>query len=173
MIVVALVTAGGLVYVQGGGVPTKSVPAAKNGAAASAAAAPSPLPATCALDAPCVAAEHFAGASEADPIWRDRCRDMQFLVALVPDPVDTRVGWLFDPVVESVQRAAEANHYSLDRFSLPWDEGAAKKAACKPTVTTDGKGPADGEKPVCGERSAHEFVPGCCSSARLRTIQPR
>ncbi|HJT31276.1 MAG TPA: hypothetical protein VJ783_04450 [Pirellulales bacterium] len=50
--------------------------------------------------------------------------DVHFLIATVPDPVDSHVGWQFDPVVDSIQRAFESRHFVLDRFYFPWRQTA-------------------------------------------------
>jgi hypothetical protein len=112
-----------------------------------------PAPARCALDAPCAAAEYFDGSgASADDVWARHCPHMTHLIALVPDPVAAHIGWMFDPLVESIQRAVEADHYSFDRFAFPWDAGAAEKAAC------DRKDGADAS--TCGPHPPHESLPG-------------
>lgn len=44
---------------------------------------------------------------------------VEALVALVPDPVDSHVRWLYDPIVESIQAAAATAEFTLDRFVVP------------------------------------------------------
>ena len=47
---------------------------------------------------------------------------LEFLVATVPDPIDSNARWQFDPIYDSIQRAVSARGYSLDRFYIPdWD----------------------------------------------------
>ena len=47
--------------------------------------------------------------------------DKEFLIVTVPDPIDSPFGYLFDQVIDAVQRAVEKkNAYSLDRAWLPW-----------------------------------------------------
>ncbi len=46
--------------------------------------------------------------------------DVQFLIATVPDPLDSSLGYLFDRHLGSLERAAETAGYVLDRFELPW-----------------------------------------------------
>jgi hypothetical protein len=46
--------------------------------------------------------------------------EIRFLIATVPDPIDTPFGYLFDQYVEALQRAAEAADYVIDRRWLPW-----------------------------------------------------
>ena len=46
--------------------------------------------------------------------------DLRFLLALVPDPVESSSGYRFDSVVDSIQRAVETQGYVLDRYFYPW-----------------------------------------------------
>lgn len=46
--------------------------------------------------------------------------DIDFLVVMVPDPIDSRFAYSFDTAVDAVQLAVESQNYSLDRFWLPW-----------------------------------------------------
>jgi hypothetical protein len=48
---------------------------------------------------------------------------IEFLTVLVPDPIDSRLPYLFDSFIDSIQRAAGAAGYVLDRFDFPWAEG--------------------------------------------------
>jgi hypothetical protein len=57
--------------------------------------------------------------------------ETEFLIATVPDPVDSPYGHAFDQVVDAVQRAVEnKDGYVLDRCWLPWD--VDRKAKPKP-----------------------------------------
>ena len=42
-----------------------------------------------------------------------------FLIATVPDPIDSNARWQFDPTYDSLQRAISASGYSLARFYIP------------------------------------------------------
>ena len=42
------------------------------------------------------------------------------VIALVPDPIDTRIAYRFDETVEAIQTGAQDARYILDRFWLPW-----------------------------------------------------
>jgi hypothetical protein len=46
--------------------------------------------------------------------------ELSFLIATVPDPIDSSLGYMFDRNAAAIQRAAEAAGYLLDRFDLPW-----------------------------------------------------
>ncbi|HET7460798.1 MAG TPA: hypothetical protein VFJ82_06105 [Longimicrobium sp.] len=45
-----------------------------------------------------------------------------FMVATLPDPVDSHLDWAFDSDFEAILRAYERAGYVLDRFWLPWNE---------------------------------------------------
>ncbi len=114
----------------------------------------SPQAARCAPDVPCAAAGYFDGSStDVNAVWYAHCASMRHLIALVPDPVAAHIGWLFDPVIEAIQRAVETNQYSLDRFAFPWDADAAEERECA-------TGAGTGESERCGTRPAHESLPG-------------
>ena len=49
----------------------------------------------------------------------ERC-SIEFLIATVPDPVNSRLPNFFDSFAESIESAAGAAGYTLDRFALPW-----------------------------------------------------
>jgi hypothetical protein len=44
---------------------------------------------------------------------------VETVIATVPDPIDSNLGWLFDPMVDAMQRAAAASSYVLDGFYVP------------------------------------------------------
>ncbi|MCI0412911.1 hypothetical protein L0222_08940 [bacterium] len=50
----------------------------------------------------------------------DSGAQINFLIALLPDPQDAHAGWLFDPFLDSIQRAVESSGYVLDRYKIPW-----------------------------------------------------
>jgi hypothetical protein len=62
---------------------------------------------------------------------------MEFIIALLPDPLDSRLPYFFDSFLDSIQRAVEASGFQLDRFDLPWleargkDRTAAQEAAMR------------------------------------------
>ena len=45
---------------------------------------------------------------------------LQFVLAILPDPVHTRLGLLFDRGVEAVQQAAQKSGYFFERAIMPW-----------------------------------------------------
>lgn len=46
--------------------------------------------------------------------------DIKFLIATVPDPISSRLPRFFDSFIESLENAAQASGYTIDRFALPW-----------------------------------------------------
>jgi hypothetical protein len=75
-------------------------------------------------DAPVVAASAGAAARDEQPrlLIPDCARtEIQFVVAILPDPVHTRLGLFFDRSMEALQQAAQKQHYAFDRAVLPWD----------------------------------------------------
>ncbi len=67
-------------------------------------------------------AQTIAGAATAEGY------DLEFLVALVPDPVDSHLAYRFDEALDGLQRGAAQSGYLFDRVSLPWDGEPAKAA---------------------------------------------
>lgn len=45
---------------------------------------------------------------------------LDFILATVPDPIDSRLPYFFDSFLDSIQRASEASGYVLDSFDLAW-----------------------------------------------------
>jgi hypothetical protein len=45
---------------------------------------------------------------------------VETLIAAVPDPLQTRLGYEFDRFVEAIERGVESSGYTLDCFELPW-----------------------------------------------------
>ncbi len=48
------------------------------------------------------------------------------MIVAVPDPKDSRFGYLFDRNLDAIQRALEAAGYLLDRFDFPWHDSASR-----------------------------------------------
>ena len=47
----------------------------------------------------------------------------RIIIATVPDPIESHVGYQFDRVVEAIRLAMSQAGYEPDRFYLPWGEG--------------------------------------------------
>jgi hypothetical protein len=48
--------------------------------------------------------------------------ELTFIVATMPDPIDSGLGHLFNVHLAAIERAAEAMEYVLDRFEIPWSD---------------------------------------------------
>jgi hypothetical protein len=46
--------------------------------------------------------------------------DLQFLIAIVPDPIDSRFAYRFDGIIDAIGDAVEYDRWNLDHFWLPW-----------------------------------------------------
>lgn len=61
------------------------------------------------------------------PKWGISDLEIDFLIATVPDPIDSTSGYRFDSVVDAIRLAAENCGYVFDRYSCPWvDSGGTK-----------------------------------------------
>jgi len=69
---------------------------------------------------------------------------VRFLVATLPDAVDSHAGWQFDPMLDAIQQAITADDYLLDRFHIPDSD-----------VERNSRAPADKQM-----RRVHEREPG-------------
>jgi hypothetical protein len=52
---------------------------------------------------------------------------LEFMVALIPDPIDSHLSNRFDEALDALQRGIAQSGYLLDRASLPWQGEAAQK----------------------------------------------
>jgi hypothetical protein len=46
--------------------------------------------------------------------------DRRFIIATIPDPIDTAAGSMFDSFIDAIQRAFEKQGYVLEHHYLPW-----------------------------------------------------
>ena len=49
----------------------------------------------------------------------DRNIEVRFLIATLPDPIDSYTGWQFDPMLDAITQAVAESDYILDRFHFP------------------------------------------------------
>lgn len=56
-------------------------------------------------------------------------KPVQFVVAILPDPIHTRLGLFFDRSAEALQQAGQMKHYVFDRAILPWDRAQRSEAS--------------------------------------------
>src|SRR5262245_9996879 len=59
--------------------------------------------------------------------------EIEYLIATVPDPNDTRLDHQFDRAVDAIRRAFESADYTFDRYWLPWDRSNAVAPPVSPT----------------------------------------
>jgi hypothetical protein len=60
--------------------------------------------------------------------------DVDSIIAMVPDPIESGLSLKLDDEIDAIQRAAESEGYVLDRYKLPWptpSERATKGPAAK------------------------------------------
>ena len=95
--------------------------------------------------------EEFHAASEGQWGPEDLGREVhgyrtEFLIATVPDPIDSPFGYAFDQAVDAIQRAVQQKDgYLLDRAWLPWEVDRKKPA------------PPAGQPP---QPDLHDHMPG-------------
>lgn len=51
---------------------------------------------------------------------------LEFMVATLPDPKESRLNYLFDRNFDAIQRAVESAGFVVDRFDLPWQDQNGK-----------------------------------------------
>src|SRR6266508_1144202 len=61
-------------------------------------------------------------------------KKIDYLIATVPDPIDTRLDHQFDRALDAIRQAIESADYTFDRFWLPWGKS---KTAAPPISPTD------------------------------------
>jgi hypothetical protein len=57
---------------------------------------------------------------------------VEFLIATLPDYVDSNSAWMFDPSLDALQRAAGVTGYVVERFHLPDRDGAGETRGATP-----------------------------------------
>jgi hypothetical protein len=60
--------------------------------------------------------------------------EIEYLIATVPDPKDTRLDHQFDRALDAIRRALESADYTFDRYWLPWDKS---KIVAQPFLPAD------------------------------------
>jgi hypothetical protein len=88
--------------------------------------------------------------------------DPEFLIVTLPDPIDSRVGYVFDTTLDAVQMAVEARGWDLDRFWLPWWPSSRPLRGHSDVQPVEVSG-ARTESSL--QTSLYERQPGCCSFA--------
>ena len=70
--------------------------------------------------------------------------EIEYLIATVPDPKDSRLDHQFDRALDAIRRAIESADYTFDRYWLPWDRSRTAAPAILPA---DPKTAQDGDAP--------------------------
>ena len=60
-------------------------------------------------------------------------KEIAYLIATVPDPIDTRLDHQFDRALDAIRRAIESADYTFDRYWLPWDRSKTAASAISPS----------------------------------------
>jgi hypothetical protein len=84
--------------------------------------------------------------------------DVDSIIAMVPDPIESGLSLKLDDEIDSIQRAAESEGYVLDRYELPWptpSERAAKGPASEIEQSEDSAPTNDS-----GAEPMHRSEPG-------------
>src|SRR5262249_36151096 len=76
----------------------------------------------------------ITSASSSEVSKRLGYEEIKYLIATVPDPIDTRLDHQFDRALDAIRRALESDKYLFDRFWLPWGKS---KTAAPPISPTD------------------------------------
>ncbi len=98
---------------------------------------------------------------------RELCRPSQndFIIALVPDPVHTRLALSFDRAVEVIQEAAHDTDYGFVKAFLPWDSKAHPESA-DPAARLEAESYADATAEFPGVLSFQDRKPGSTNGQR-------
>lgn len=87
----------------------------------------------------------LASGRQGDPAEK-RIADLQVLVALVPDPVNSRFPDESDQTIDALQRAAERLGFVIDRYGFPWTPRSSRHPSAAPVSDAE----ADAEPPDRG-----------------------
>jgi hypothetical protein len=94
---------------------------------------------------------------------RSRGFDLQFIVATLPDPIDSRFAFSFDQYVESIEAAVQSAGFVSDRVSDVWAEReAAHDSESEPSPATHGGRPSL----LLFRREAFEELPRASDQAK-------
>jgi hypothetical protein len=91
---------------------------------------------------------------------------LDILIAIVPDPVESNSGYHFDDVVDAIQRAMETQGYVQDQVWFPWPTSAAPARSRRSPIDVQVKTPAWAKllslsiQPEKDDGPWHEHEPG-------------
>ena len=63
--------------------------------------------------------------------------DVRYLIACVPDPIDSTSGHRFDGLIDAIQLATQTQGYVFDRSYYPWPRKKADRVTTEGTLTQD------------------------------------
>src|SRR5262249_14846462 len=67
---------------------------------------------------------------------------IEYIIATLPDPIDSRLDYMFDRNLDAIQRAIAEAGYTFDRYSLPWDRNSAASSVVLPADPNTTQTPA-------------------------------
>ncbi|HKQ78342.1 MAG TPA: hypothetical protein VJ810_31875, partial [Blastocatellia bacterium] len=85
------------------------------------------------------------------PAVADYKNNIEYLIATVPDPKDSRLDHMFDRYLDVIERAIERADYTFDSYWLPWDRS---KAPATIVLSSDTK------TPQMATATRHLYEPG-------------
>ena len=92
------------------------------------------------------------------------------LIASLPDPTDSRLGYDFDMATEAIQRAIESEGYTLDRFRFPWlDSGSPARPGNTSQPALASPGPGSGSAAGSAPNAPRTVAAGTAPPAALQT----
>jgi hypothetical protein len=97
-------------------------------------------------------------------------QNVEYLIATLPDPIDSSSGYRFDSLLDAIQRAAESHQYVLDRFWFPWNANEKPKDAS--AARTESAQPANGRKEDANRLPLHQRLPGIVLFRRVQEVRP-
>ena len=106
-----------------------------------------------------------------EPLWAaDNSRQnaqVEFLIATLPDPIDSGLPHMFDRMLGSIQAALQAHGYLLSTFDLPWQKCLLEQSKKGKDKDTKGK---DNDKPKACAEELWDKQPGFLV---LRSHEPK
>ncbi len=94
---------------------------------------------------------------------------VRYLIASLPDPVDSYTGWQFDPMLDGIVQAISASDFILDRFYLPGSQpGASEDQEALRRQLHDAQPGLVVFKRQVGESSRPDDAPAACLPNRNR-----
>jgi hypothetical protein len=99
--------------------------------------------------------------------------DIEFLIAIVPDPIDSRLAYWFDRAMDAIEDAIESNQWNLDHFWLPWYPSGQQPEAGKPLSSTPGPESDDAPASASPSQLGSRRTLLAKATARLRELNKK